>query len=93
MYDETLISQLSELRAAVAASNFMLLSLLEKTGCDPESLLKAVDVLMTNTANAYENEMRKANGLEPRERPRTTTLSKFNREIMDSVEWSTLKEQ
>lgn len=91
MYDETLISELAELRATVVATNFMLLTFLEKLGGNPEALLNSVDFLMTRAANQFENQMRKANGLEPREQPRTTLVGEGGG-LMDTVDWSKLNE-
>lgn len=88
MEKEQLIEQLAELKAATTATNFMLMIFLEHSGCHPESLIRAVDALMLDSANKFENAMRAASGLPPREVPRLAALECIN--VGLGVDWSDL---
>lgn len=76
MKTEQLIEQIAEIRAASAATNFMLLSFLEHNGCDPETLIATVDEMLVKFADAFENTMRKDAGLGRRETPRKPSTSR-----------------
>lgn len=89
MHDETLIDQIAELRAAAATQLFMLTEFLQHMGADPESLTRFIDNMTTDFANRFEDQMRKASGLEPREKPRQPVLPKIEAAAaMASIDWS-----
>lgn len=85
MKTEELIVHIAEIKAAQSATNFMLMTFLEHSGCDPESLIRAVDQLLLETANAIEDKMRRSSGLPPREKPRLSALDAVNPGLQ--VDW------
>lgn len=76
MKTEQLIEQVAEIRAALAVTNFMLMTFLEHNGCDPETLIASVDKLLAEFADAFEGKMREDAGLGRRETPRKPSTSR-----------------
>lgn len=92
--NESLIEQISEIRALQVVNTFMLQTLLESVGCDAEAMIDAVDKMNTNLANRFEDQMRKACGMEPRPKPRTPVLPKLEEfDLMRNAPWHKMNPQ
>lgn len=91
MKDEILIEQLAEIRALQVANVFIGTMMLEQSGVHSEALLQAIDLLMTDSADRFENSMRKAAGLEPRATPRQPMLRQIDDDFK-AIDWSKIKE-
>ena len=92
MKTEILIEQIAEIKALLVISTFMQQTILESMGCDAEVMVTAVDKLNTTLANQFEDAMRKACGLDAREKPRETVLPKLAElDLMRNVDWDKVK--
>lgn len=89
MTDETFIEQIAEVRASQLVITFILFSILENQGCNPEVLLRAVDGLSRGTADSIEARLRKEAGLEPREQPRKSLVDQvLNEQPFTLIDWT-----
>ena len=87
--NEHLIEQIAEIRSLQVINLFMLQTLLESIGCDAEALISTVDDMNAAFATAFESEMRKACGIEPRTTARTPVLPKLGElENMREKAWN-----
>ncbi|MFT3745453.1 MAG: hypothetical protein QM785_14320 [Pyrinomonadaceae bacterium] len=94
MKDEVLIEQIAELRALAVVNTFHNQFLLEMLGSDAEALVTVTDKMLTEFANRFEAQMRKACDMEPRAEPRTPTLPKLaEMDLLRNTDWTKVREQ
>ncbi|MFN6963964.1 MAG: hypothetical protein ACK4S4_09380 [Pyrinomonadaceae bacterium] len=91
-YQELIFEQLAEIRASQVVVMFMLTLFLEKNGAEPDTLLTSIEEISRRTAFNYENMMRKAAGLGPRDKPRDPMLANLQEDELNQVDWDKLME-
>ena len=86
----TMIEAMAEIKSLNVIAVFVLQTMIEQRGGNPEVLARAIDGMNTSLANRFENDMRKAAGLDPRPVPRAITFpSKVDVDgIINAVDWN-----